>query len=61
MEIKKNWLIATKDIYLRTKFEDKDEIKDRGGMYDREKKRWFIPRGLTFVFREFWGIFGLPL
>ena len=41
MVVKKDWMLTTKDIYLRSDFESKDDIKDLGGMYDIEKKRWF--------------------
>ena len=61
MIAKKDWMLTTKDIYLRSDFDSKDDIKDLGGMYDGEKKRWFIPRGVNPLdFRSYWAVLDCP-
>ena len=61
MITKKDWMLTTKDIYLRSDFNSKDDIKDLGGMYDGEKKRWFIPRGVNPLdFRSYWAVLDCP-
>ena len=61
MITKKDWMLTTKDIYLRSDFNSKDDIKNLGGMYDGEKKRWFIPRGVNPLdFRSYWAVLDCP-
>lgn len=33
------------DTYLDCPFEDKDEAKDLGAMWDQDKRKWFVPAG----------------
>ena len=61
MIVKKDWMLSAKDIYIRSDFKSKDCIKDLGGMYDGEKKRWFIPRGTNPIeFRRYWSQLDCP-
>jgi hypothetical protein len=37
--------VASADIYLNVPFEEKDEAKAKGARWNRETKKWFIPKG----------------
>ena len=57
----KDWMLTSKDIYIHSDFESKDHIKELGGMFDGEKKRWFIPRGVSPLdFRDYWSVLECP-
>jgi len=56
-----NWMLSANDVWLKIDFDQKERVKELGGKYDVEKKRWFIPRGSNpLEFREFWCVLDCP-
>ncbi len=43
--LKESEVILVEKIYLSTKFQDKDRVKESGAKYDSEKKQWYAKQG----------------